>query len=70
LERRRENASWRYSPASNRGWVPGQGRRRDVRIAAAVGVDYPEAGADLTRLQDELVAAGRRTLGLRAPRGA
>ncbi len=39
-------------------------------ISAAVGVDYPEAGEDLTRLQDELVIAGRRTLGLRAPRGA
>ncbi len=38
-------------------------------IAAAVGVDYPEAEADLTRLRDELITAGRRTLGLRSPRG-
>ncbi|MFA5710707.1 MULTISPECIES: TetR/AcrR family transcriptional regulator [Mycolicibacterium] len=37
-------------------------------ISAAVGVDYPEAGDDLARVQDELVTAGRRTLGLRAPR--
>lgn len=37
-------------------------------ISAAVGVDYPDGGDDPTRLQDELVTAGRRTLGLRSPR--
>lgn len=37
-------------------------------ISAAVGVDYSDGGADLARLRDELVTAGRRTLGLRSPR--
>ena len=35
-------------------------------ISAAVGVDYRDGDAD--RLRDELVTAGRRTLGLRSPR--
>ncbi|MGE2836795.1 TetR/AcrR family transcriptional regulator [Mycobacterium sp. SMC-4] len=37
-------------------------------ISAAVGVDYPDGGDDPTRLRDELITAGRRTLGLRSPR--
>lgn len=39
-------------------------------ISAAVGMDYPghrDDGFD-DELRDQLVAAGRRTLGLRAPR--
>ncbi|MGE2728003.1 TetR/AcrR family transcriptional regulator [Mycolicibacterium vaccae] len=36
-------------------------------ISAAVGVDYPD-GADPARLRQELLTAGRRTLGLRSPR--
>ena len=35
-------------------------------ISGAIGVDY--TGAEQNELADELIAAGRRTLGLRLPR--